>query len=146
MAFKVKMSGDDLNPGNWFPFNGTKTVEEVGGVCLRVLNRKMLRQIEKEINTRHSEFRIPEGAPPGTPAQRIEWTEVNTELEDELTWDYCIVDWKDVLDENDQPIPCTKENKVRLMQENLAFLAFVREKQIELRTQLLKAEEERKKN
>lgn len=141
--FQVKM-GEELNPGTWFPFQEGKTVEEAGGICLRVLNRRKLREIEKQVTTRMAEVVVPKGAPVGTPGQRVEWSEVDSDLEDELTWDYCIVDWKGLVDENDVLIPCTKENKVRLMQDSLHFLRFVRVKQAELNKQLaeeLKAKE-----
>jgi len=54
----------------------------------------------------------------------VDVTEKNTEMETRLIWDYCIVDWKNVqLDGED--VPCTTENKVKLMKQCLDFAKFV---------------------
>lgn len=51
------------------------------------------------------------------------------DLQREMLHDMTIVDWEDILDVKERPIPCTKENKVRLMMmANPAFRNFVNDK------------------
>jgi hypothetical protein len=145
MPMKVKLS-EDLNPGTWFPFEPGKKVEEVGGVCIRVLNRKTLRSIEKQTQTKKAEYALPVNAPLGTPAQRFEFVETDQVAEDEMIWDYCIVDWKKVVDEADAEIPCTRENKVKLMAESFDFSTFVKVSQVKLNHDLMEARKAAEKN
>jgi hypothetical protein len=43
----------------------------------------------------------------------------------ELLWDFVIVDWSDLFDAKQQPIPCTKEMKLLLMGRSPSFSALV---------------------
>lgn len=44
-------------------------------------------------------------------------TRTDNKLYDEAEMDYVIVDWKDVTDEDHNPLPCIRENKIRIMNE-----------------------------
>jgi cupin superfamily acireductone dioxygenase involved in methionine salvage len=58
-------------------------------------------------------------------AQRFEWEEVDEDGYDLAKWDYCIVDWENLTDENNNQISCTAENKIKFMQEQMGFMTFV---------------------
>jgi len=42
--------------------------------------------------------------------------------------DYCVRDWSDIFDENDQPLPCTRANKLLLLEYSSQFIDAVLEK------------------
>jgi hypothetical protein len=42
-----------------------------------------------------------------------------------MLWDFCIVDWKNLLDANRNQIPCTTENKLKLMNRSTKFSKFI---------------------
>jgi hypothetical protein len=42
-----------------------------------------------------------------------------------MTFDYCIVDWTGIADENGGAIPCTKENKIWAMNNDNRFARLV---------------------
>lgn len=120
MKFKV----NDSNPGTWFNFIDGKPEE--GGVCVRAMTPSKLAEIEKKYSERKSEYIAPKNQDgKQLPAQRFVWLEYN---EDEMfadRWDYCICDWRNLCNEDGVEIPCTKENKVKLMGEELMFSAFI---------------------
>lgn len=66
-------------------------------ICLRIANTKFLRSIEK----------LPK------------------EQQEQKTWDYCIVGWRNLLDEDGNEIPCTRENKIKLIAESMDFMLVV---------------------
>lgn len=116
---------ENLNPGTWFYFD--KESPEDGGVCIRVISNEMMREIQKATQVWKSEVKQ---IGRGRPAQRFEgWQPVENaaDIEFEMTWDYCIVDWKGVIDMNGTEIPCTKENKVKLMSGSVKFSTFIGE-------------------
>lgn len=117
---KVKL--DNLNPGTWFNFNDAKP--EDGGICLRIANTAILQEIGKVCSTTKYEYAKATNDLKGK-AQRFEWVDFDEEKAFEMRWDYCIVDWKNLTDENNVQIECTKENKKKLMGEQIVFSAFV---------------------
>ena len=59
--------------------------------------------------------------------QILEQIELDNPIEqdkNERLWDYVIVDWENVEDD-DGKVECTRENKVNLMRTSPVFLAFV---------------------
>ncbi|MCK5601962.1 hypothetical protein KAR91_08840 [Candidatus Pacearchaeota archaeon] len=100
------------NKGTWFPFDLDD--ETAGGITLRELAPDELTRIDK-IVTKHKR-KVVAGV-----LSNIETRD--EKLASRLTWDYCIVDWKNVqLD--DKQLDCTTDNKVKLMAV-LDFAKFV---------------------
>ena len=92
--------------------------DEDTAICVRVANDKFLKQLEK--------------AP--------------VDKKDEATWDYCIVDWKCLLDEEGNDIPCTKENKIKLMNESTDFMMTINTLVNQLGTEIKERKERLEKN
>lgn len=107
----MRFNLEELNPGVWIALD--EDHPEQGKLCLRVANGEALDEIKKKTHKKRVEIRR---------GQRFEVEEVNEALYDELLWDYCIVDWEGILDAKGKPIPCTRENKVRLLRGSPLFL------------------------
>lgn len=100
--------------GTWFYFD--EDDEKKGGVKIRILRPSDYKEIAKKTQKKRSEYRR---------NQRYEWFDTDTELEQRLTWDYCIVDWTGVEGADGKEMKCTKENKSLLMDNSMQFLSFV---------------------
>jgi len=126
---------DIKSKNEWCYFDSAK--EALGGVCLRVPTAEETERIEKLTVAVKKKFK------------RGVWREdktTNTELASKLMWDFCIVDWKEVvLDKDAPPAECTSENKVRAV-KNWEFLRFVNDKLDELMEADTAIEEARAKN
>jgi hypothetical protein len=113
MSEGVLFNLNDLNPGTWFDYeNGSR-------VCLRVCAVDDTKNIRKQTTKKKIEFKN---------NQRVIYDEVNEELESQLVWDFCIVDWEKFFDSRGNSIPCNKEMKLLLMGKSLKFSNFVNEK------------------
>ena len=110
----TKLSKKDPNPGTWFKFD--EDDPESGEICIRAVNDKKRREIDKKCRKKQEIFRK---------GQRYEKEEIDDALFSEMLWDYVIADWKGLLDDDDNPIECTKDNKVFWMQNSPGFAAFV---------------------
>lgn len=97
-------------------FNEDK--EEEGFIELRSLTVEKSKEISKKTTKTKFEFKR---------GQRFEVETVNQKLREELTWDYCIGAWENVIDDNGKEYENTKENKVLLMNNSNAFSTFVAE-------------------
>ena len=106
----------DPNPGIWFKFDADDP--ESGEICIRATNQARRDEIRKKTMKKRDLFKH---------GQRFEIVETNDELFSEMLWDYSIVDWKGLVDEDEKPIPCTTETKVKLMTENVGFSVLVGE-------------------
>lgn len=104
----------DLNPGTVCPLDPEDP--SAGSITLRTLNSATLADIERQTRKRRVEFRR---------GQRHEVWDVDESLHSELVWDYAIVDWNGIEDENGTPIPCTRENKAALMAGSPVFSRLV---------------------
>lgn len=102
---------DDLNPAVWFDHP-----EYDAKIQLRVLPVEELERIRKKTTKNRIEYRR---------GQRFEVEKVNEEKAQKLTWDYCIVDWENILDGARNPIECTTDNKLLLMKKAPKFAAWV---------------------
>lgn len=40
-------------------------------------------------------------------------------------FNYCVVDWKGILDENEEPIPCNEENKLFIFEQDEEIMEWV---------------------
>ena len=126
---------DELNPGTWFKFDEDN--QKSADICVRALNPEKFEEIQRvTVKVR----------PIYKQGQRFEIREVNDKLQNELIWDYCIVDWKNVYDRTNKVIPCTKENKILLMQRSLTFFTRVTKLIQEVNELLSLTEKEEEKN
>ena len=115
----MKIDLENPNPGVTFYFNGKDKGE--GYITLRVLSNEKLEEITNRCRIKRVEVK-------GNPPTRFEYLDFKTggeAKEFELTWDYCIADWSQVIDAKDKEIPCTPENKVTLMRSAPKFSSYV---------------------
>ena len=109
----------NLNPGVVFYFD--EDDKKGGHVILRVLYGAKLEVLTNQCRQKRVEVK-------GSPPTRFEYLDFKKNGEDkefELTWDYCIMKWENVIDANGVQIECTPENKVLLMRESPKFSSFV---------------------
>lgn len=104
----------DAKPAKWFEMEGG------GRVQLQTVSADAFKAIQKQTVKKKVDFKKIEGTP-----ARLEYDEVNTDLQNELFWDAVIVGWENLFDKGKKPIPCTKENKVLLMTRSAMFTKFV---------------------
>lgn len=107
------MKFDTKNVGTWFWFGEQ---EENGGVCLRVCAGKDIREIDRLTSQTKKEYKR---------GNRHEYKVVDEKMYDELLWDFCIVDWKQVGIDGRKDVECSKENKILLMNHSVEFASFV---------------------
>lgn len=129
----MKFNLEELNPGTFFPFSdGTE-----GGVTIRLANADILAEIEKKTVKKKFEWKR---------NQRYEVIEEDTVKRSAMLWDYVIADWSGVTDMQDNPIPCTAQNKALLMQNSTVFSTFVGKCVSILNERIEEYEEELEKN
>ena len=91
------------NEGTWFLFNEEN--KEAGGICLRELGTEEAARIEK-LTIKHKRKPVR--------GVVVDVIEENSKLATRLTWDYCIVAWKNIQLDGKE-VECNTENKVKLM-------------------------------
>lgn len=128
----MKFDLENLNPGVFFPFEDSE-----GGITIRLASGEALNDIDKKCVKKKVEYRK---------GQRYEVVNVNDEKRSTLLWDYVIVDWEGVTDLEGNPIPCTQENKHRLMIGSTRFSNFVSKCVENLAEDIEEIEEELEKN
>jgi len=134
MGNNMNFNMDDLNPSTRCFFNEEKPEE--GYVDLRILNQEAHEAINEKVVKKRFDFHN---------HVRHEVKDVNSKMRDELNWDYCITEW-DIKDANGQQIPCTIQNKAKLMRGSMEFNIFVSKKIEALNNALLQRAEELEKN
>ena len=111
----TKFSLKDPNPGVWFLFD--EQDPESGRICIRVLNPAHGQEIEKQTSKERWEWRQ---------GQKVKLPpDVDDDKRLRLIWDYSIVGWERLEDDEGKPLDCTPENKISLMRENPNFFSFV---------------------
>ena len=138
MAMKINL--EEMNPATIFYFD--EEDKDGGHVALRTLNGEKLEEINKRCRVRKVEVR---GTPP-TRFETLDFKPGGEEKEFEMTWDYCIVDWKGVVNHEGKEIPCNPENKVKLMKGSPRFSSFITKCARKLNTALDQYEEDLEKN
>lgn len=131
---KMKFNLEDLNPPTRFLFKDDDEGE--GWVELRSLPIKKTREIDKK--TIFNRKKIKRG-------QLIEEQEIKHDLRDKLMWDYVIHSWL-IYDNNGKEIPCTVENKLKLMNESTFFATFIADGLSEITGNDSELEEQEEKN
>lgn len=109
----------DLNVGVWFDIPNDP---DNASACLRIPGLGALKKINKKTASKKTEYKK---LGRGNNYQRFEYDDPDEEKREELIWDYCIVDWKDIFDADGTKLECTTENKVRLMNGSIVFALFV---------------------
>jgi hypothetical protein len=121
--------------GEWFSFFGSEIKENgevryldpeegAGKICLRIADPEVIEKIQAQTRKKSAEFAL---NPRTRQMERVsfyEQTPTQEKKERELIWDHAIVDWKDILDREGEQIPCTLDNKLKLM-NNPQFARFV---------------------
>ncbi len=127
----------ELNPGTPFTMDGG------GIVYLRVCAGDDLKDIRKKTVEKKKEYKRVDGN-----LQRLTFEEVDEDLQSQMVWDFCIVKWENFFADEAKtiPIPCTPENKLKLMGRSLVFSKFVGECLQTLRGTLENEEEVVEKN
>lgn len=108
----MKLNMDNLNPPAWFDH----PQDDEARICLRVASALDLEEIRKKTVKKRVEYKR---------GQRFEVDHIDEELQTELTWKLCIIDWEGLYDYEDKPIPCTDENKVLLIRNSPQFSKWV---------------------
>lgn len=133
----MKFDMGNLNPPAWFYFDDSDPSQ--GKVLLRVcsgtdlddINRKTSKKQPPEYR-RGNRYEIPD--------------KVDEKRRAEMLWDFMIVDWEGVLDQNGYEIKCTPDNKNKLMRESVAFATFIASSLDKLTADITKYQEEVEKN
>lgn len=102
------------NEGKWFWFDENN--ESEGGVLLRPLTVGEANKINKLCSKKEKKF---------TKKNVYQWSDINEEQYNKLVYDYCIVDWKNVVIEDGKEIECNQENKMLLMNNSMDFVNFI---------------------
>jgi len=110
----MKVDLSNLNPGVQFFFNDDK--EEEGGMVLRGMTSEILDIIDKTCIKTEVKFKR---------GQRYEVKNENKTKRSTMMWDYIIVSWSNITGMDDVEIPCTTENKLKLVQGNTTIANFV---------------------
>lgn len=129
MAFRFDL--DSGSKGDWFPFVGStingsdekgepkieylEPEKDAGRVKVRLADSEQMDRIHGQTRKKVSEY---VHNPKTRQMERVfsfEQTPEQERRERELTWDYAIEDWENILDGQGQPIPCTPENKLKMM-------------------------------
>jgi hypothetical protein len=104
---------EDILP-RWFEMEGG------GRIQLRTISVADFKAIQKQTVRKKVDYKKIEGTP-----GRFEYEAIDQDLQNELYWDAVIVGWENLIDKNEKPIPCTRENKTLLMTRSKKFLEFV---------------------
>lgn len=115
----MRFDMDNLNPPTRFYFDDTK--QDEGWVDLRVVTAGGVSDVVDQTTKKRVEYKLNTAT---KKMERIEFTETDDNALVEELWDKGIVDWL-LLSTAGNPIPCTKENKIKLMSENPQFNSFV---------------------
>ena len=100
--------------GTWFEMEGG------GKVQIRTITTEDFKAIQKQTVKKRVDFKKVDGTP-----GRFEYQEVNEDLQNELFWDAVILGWENLFDAKENPIPCTKANKLLLMSRSAKFVSFI---------------------
>lgn len=110
----TRFSLTDPNPGVWFSFDDNDP--ETGRICIRVINGEKQQELRKRTVKKRIEYKH---------SQRFEYEDRDDEAYSKLLWDYVIMEWERLENDDGKPIECTAENKNKLMMANVRFAQFV---------------------
>jgi hypothetical protein len=112
--------------GEWFAFfrseikengdvNYLDPEEGAGKVCLRIADPETIENIQSQTRKAMVEFVL---NPKQRAMERVKFydqTPAQEKLERRMIWDHAIKAWEGILDKDGDEIPCTIENKLKLM-------------------------------
>lgn len=104
---------ENLNPGKKFFLD--EDDESQGFVCVRTLSPEERTRIVKA--TRSEVVKLKRGKP-------FTSVKVDNERHDQMIWDYCVEDWE-IYDKKGEKIPCTADNKFKMMNGSPTFAGMV---------------------
>jgi hypothetical protein len=107
-------STKDPNPGVWFKFD--ENDPDSGEIKIRVVNATRRNEIQKACNRKRVEYKN---------GQRFEVSDMNDDLFSQMLWEYAIVDWNGLEDDDGKTLVCTNETKLFLMQNHVGFAQFI---------------------
>ena len=121
---RFDLSGE--SQGEWFKFFRSEIREngemvyldpepDSGRVRLRIADVEAIDKIRAQTRKVVKEFVL---NPKTRQMERVEYedqTPSQKKAENDMIWDYAITEWEGILDKNGDEIPCTPENKARLM-------------------------------
>ncbi len=107
------MNFSENNEGIWFLFDQTDPTQ--GRVKIRPCPPGETKKIQKLTVKTKTKFKH---------GQKYDVEEVNQKMSDRLYYDYCIEEWENVIF-GGQELECNAENKVKLINDNYSFAAFV---------------------
>lgn len=120
--------------GDWFRFFESKIEDgktiylepekDAGRVCVRVADVETLEKIQAQTRTKKAEFVKDKDTRQMVRVPYIDQTVEQEKKEREMIWDHAIVAWEGILDSKGNEIPCTLENKMKLM-SNPMFARFM---------------------
>ena len=110
----MKVNMKNLNSGEWFFFDDKKPDD--GRINIRILSHGKLAEVREKAFKTKREWHG---------SVKREWTETDDSVRDRIVWDYCIVDWENLEDEDGNPIECNTDNKLLLMNNQPRFAALV---------------------
>ncbi|MBI9110298.1 hypothetical protein [Maridesulfovibrio ferrireducens] len=131
----MKVLMNDLNPGTKFYFNENKPKD--GCIYLRRLDSEEGKRINKACTTKKIEYKK---------GQRFAFEEFDDSKFDLLFYDYVIVSWEGLEDEDGTPIPCTAKNKKTLAMKSLVFQKILADAMDKLEEAHIEQEEATEKN
>lgn len=102
-----------------FPEQDDTPEEERATVTLRGVSLAKVREIQKTAVKKKVEYKSPKR---GAPAQRFEYDEIDEDKLFAEVWDYCIVGWKNINDEDGSPLECSLPSKLALLNGSIYFL------------------------
>lgn len=126
----MKLNLENLNPGVKFLIDEANPAE--GSITLRLLDAKAMKEQRAASTKTRVEYHK---------GVRHVVNDVDEALASGLFWDHIIVAWDGLIDEKGKAIPCTKDTKIKLMNESPDFARVVNEK-FELLTEGAVAREE----
>jgi len=112
--------------GEWFKFFRSEIKEggevnylepeaDAGRICLRLATPEVINSIQSQTQKKVAEF---VRNPKSRAMERVTYFDQTPEQEKkerELIWDHAIQEWEGILDKDGNEIPCTLENKLKLM-------------------------------
>lgn len=127
----------DLNKsiGEWFPFFASEVGDDgevkyldpekdAPRICLRIADAETRELIAAETQTKKHEYVLNSKTRQMERVAYIDQTPEQAKKEREMIWDHAIMAWEGVVDTEDKPIPCTLENKMKMMNVPV-FVRFV---------------------
>lgn len=112
--------------GEWFPFFGSETKadgtvnylppeKDAGKVQIRLADTETVERIQKETRSKVKEWLWHPKTHQPYRGEAWEQSPEQQKKEREMIWDHAIQSWEGILDKDGNAIPCTTENKVKLM-------------------------------